>query len=188
MVPGTILVFMKKTKQNSLMRRLYTRKTIRWCILALFGICALFAACENPWVKNITDGLFKDKYISISSATGLAAIANNLSGNYKLTADIKLGGYGPWTRIGDLTIPFTGTLDGGGHTIDGLNIPGATTDNQGLFGVVGTAGVVKSLGLTNVSINSTNPFVGGVVGDNYGTKKTAMLQAVVFRVVQLLVG
>jgi len=30
-------------------------------MLAVFGICVLFAACENPWVKWKADALYKDK-------------------------------------------------------------------------------------------------------------------------------
>jgi len=157
-------------------------KTMRWCMLLLFGICVVFAACENPWVKWKTDMLFSEKpqpgggyspdpnAVKISDQTGLAAIAGNLSGNYVLTADINLSSYGNWTPIGDTwTTPFTGTLDGNGHTISFLTIPSATTQYQGLFGEISGTGTVKNLGLTNVTIISTDRGVGGVTAYNYGT-------------------
>jgi len=36
-------------------------KTIRLCIAAVFGICVLFASCDNNWVKTKTDFLFEEK-------------------------------------------------------------------------------------------------------------------------------
>ena len=74
--------------------------------------------------------------IEISSVEELAAINENLSGNYVLTADIDLAG-AEWTPIGayapsgesaeEQEIPaaetaFTGTFDGQGHTISNLVI------------------------------------------------------------------
>ena len=50
----------------------------------------------------------------IASRADLARIADNPSGDYVLTADIDLGD-APWTPI-----PFSGTLDGAGHTIGNL--------------------------------------------------------------------
>jgi len=140
-------------------------KTIRWRMLAVFGICVLFAACGNPLVKNLTDSLFKKEPVSVSTPAGLAAIANNLNGYYKLTADIDLSSYGNWTPIGNYTTPFTGTFDGNGHTISGLTI--SSPYLQGLFGNI-LGGTVKNLDLTNVNINSTNRYIGGVAGYNDG--------------------
>ena len=84
--------------------------------------------------------------IEISTAEQLAAIKDNLSGNYVLTADIDLAGV-EWTPIGayapsgesaeEQEIPavetaFTGTFDGQGHTISNLVINQPEAWAQGL--------------------------------------------------------
>ena len=46
---------------------------------------------------------------TISNAAELAAVANNLSGNYRLEQNIDLSDYGAWTPIGGSTA-FSGTL------------------------------------------------------------------------------
>ena len=65
----------------------------------------------------------------ITDEAGLKAIANDLNGNYVLAADITLTGQ--WTPLGTEASPFTGTFDGGGHSIKGLNVTGRTL-HQGL--------------------------------------------------------
>jgi len=136
----------------------------------VFLVSALVVCCGNPLVRDLTDSLFEKKPGGISSAADLMAIASNLSGNYTLTADINLSSYGSWTPIGDdWTTPFTGTLDGGGHTISWLTIPSATAQGQGLFGYIDNGGTVKNLGLTDVAINSSGSIVGGVAGALHGT-------------------
>ena len=79
-------------------------------------------------------------YTAISTPEQLDNIRNNLSGKYILTADIDLtealakGGslYDAkgWIAIGYLssgnTSPFTGVLDGNGHTISGITAKGGT--------------------------------------------------------------
>ena len=63
----------------------------------------------------------------ISDEAGLKAIANDLNGSYVLKNDITLSD-AEWTPIGTSDHPFTGTLDGGGHTIKGLTVgDGATS-------------------------------------------------------------
>ncbi len=63
------------------------------------------------------------------------------NGNYRLNADIDASGFN-----GFLFTNFTGTLDGGYHTISGLTVP--------LFNTLNGA-TVKNLRLDNVNINRT---------------------------------
>ena len=58
---------------------------------------------------------------------------------------------------------FIGTFDGNGHTIDALYINRPNEIDVGLFGDVGTDGIVMNIGLTNVDITGKD-FVGGLVG------------------------
>ena len=64
----------------------------------------------------------------ISTEAQLKAIANDLKGKYVLTQNITLSD-NEWIPIGTKDRPFTGTLDGQGHTIIGLTV-GNGADND----------------------------------------------------------
>ena len=80
-----------------------------------------------------------------------------------LTADIDLNNE-PWTPIGPSESgSYTGTFDGGGHTISGLNVTGEFV-YAGLFGTV-KDGTIKSLTVAGkVSPSNSQCIVGGIVG------------------------
>ena len=111
---------------------------------------------------------------TVTSAEGLKNIAKlvneqwNLGINITLTSDIDLSGI-DWTPIGiDYNHQYTGTFDGGGHTITGLTVTGSD-QYAGLFGRIGSGGTVKNVKLEGVKIESDNDMssVGGVAGDSY---------------------
>ena len=112
---------------------------------------------------------------TVTSADGLMNIAELVNGgktdiNITLTADIDLTGKN-WTPIGtSFSNKYTGTFDGGGHTIKGLTV---TTNDQfvGLFGSIGYAGTVKNVMMEDVQItsNRSSGFAGGVAGYSDGT-------------------
>ena len=120
--------------------------------------------------------------IEVATAEDLAAIKNNLSGNYVLVADIDLSGYENWEPIGafqplsdapeDAEIPhpdyaFTGRFDGNGHTISNLTITSGPMMGAGLFGCVsGTERGEAYIGnFTLENVNVTGCYlVGGAVG------------------------
>lgn len=94
----------------------------------------------------------------INDAAGLAAMSNDLSGEYELTADITLAG--EWTPVGNNDAPFTGKLNGNGHTITGLT--NTTNGNWiGLFGAV--SGTVQNVRIEGANIYG-NEHVGIVAG------------------------
>ncbi|WP_346696916.1 GLUG motif-containing protein [Barnesiella viscericola] len=112
---------------------------------------------------------------TVTSAEGLKNIAKLVNEEWKLginitlTADIDLKGI-DWTPIGkDDNKAYTGTFDGGGHTITGLAVTGSD-QYAGLFGRIGSGGTVKDVTLEEVKIESDNEMsaVGGVVGYSYG--------------------
>ncbi|GEM_PF-6758515 len=79
-----------------------------------------------------------------------------------------------WTPIGKEALPFQeATFDGRGHTISGLYFSSNTKQEAGLFGCIGTNGIVKNVGVTDCYINNSfttdNGYVGGITGQNYGT-------------------
>lgn len=113
---------------------------------------------------------------TVTSADGLMNIAELVKGgktdiNITLTADIDLTGKN-WTPIGtSFSNKYTGTFDGGGHTIKGLTV---TTNDEGvgLFGYLGKAGTVKNVVMEGVQITSNQIYggkIGGVAGYSEGT-------------------
>ena len=113
------------------------------------------------------------KTYTVYNADGLLAwneaAQKDRSINCTLTADIDLTGKG-WTPIGtDYDNSYTGTFDGGGHTIMGLTV---TTNDQyvGLFGRLGKAGTVKNVVMDGIQITSNHSlgYAGGVAGFSWG--------------------
>ena len=112
---------------------------------------------------------------TVYNADGLMNIAELVNGgktdiNITLDKNIDLTGK-DWTPIGtDYDNSYTGTFDGGGHTITGLTV---TTNDEyaGLFGWLGKAGTVKNVVMEGVQItkNHSSGFAGGVVGFSLGT-------------------
>ena len=112
---------------------------------------------------------------TVTTAEGLKNIAKLVNEEWKLginitlTADIDLTGI-DWTPIGiDYNHQYTGTFDGGGHTITGLAVTGSD-QYAGLFGRIGSGGTVKNVTLKDVKIESNHSSgnVGGVAGWSYG--------------------
>ena len=113
---------------------------------------------------------------TVTSAEGLKAVADianngNLGINITLTENINLTDM-DWTPIGiDYNHQYTGTFDGGDHTITGLTVTGSD-QYVGLFGHIGSGGKVKDVTLEDVKIESNSDLssVGGVAGRSYGGK------------------
>ena len=118
------------------------------------------------WVKQ--DKEEASGIVEISTAEELAAVNNDLSGHYVLTADIDLGGT-EWTPLGtwvpsgeseeEQEIPspehaFTGTFDGQGHTISNLVIDQPEGWALGLFGCISGA-QVGNFTLENASVDGS---------------------------------
>ena len=117
-----------------------------------------------------------DGSYTVTSTDGLMNVAELVKGgktdiNITLTADIDLTGKN-WTPIGtSFSNKYTGTFDGGGHTIKGLTV---TTNDEGvgLFGYLGKAGTVKNVVMEGVQITSNQIYggkIGGVAGYSEGT-------------------
>ncbi len=116
---------------------------------------------------------------TVYNADGLMNVAELVNGgktyiNITLDTDIDLTGKG-WTPIGtSFDNSYTGTFDGGGHTITGLTV---TTNDEyaGLFGYLGNfgnaAGTVKNVVMDGIQItcNHRLGYAGGVAGFSWGT-------------------
>lgn len=113
----------------------------------------------DVWVGNIAEkfaggtGTESDPY-QISNGAELAYLAQQVNGGttyadsfFTLTADIDLNNQA-WTPIGnengfDAELAFSGTFNGDGYTVSGLNVP--DTYFPGLFGQISTSAVVQNL-------------------------------------------
>ncbi|WHY94817.1 InlB B-repeat-containing protein [Neobacillus cucumis] len=132
-------------------------------------------------------------YIPIYTAEDLNTVRTNLSGKYIIMNDIDLteataenGAFynegAGWIPIGTDTSPFTGTFDGNGHEIIGLNqsIKSDKVIYAGLFGYVKN-GKILNLGMVNSKIEAENTsldsatsqtYAGGIVGYGYNVTIT----------------
>ena len=132
------------------------------------------AAAKDPGYTIEGNGSY-----TVTSADGLINVAELVNGgktdiNITLDKNIDLTGKG-WTPIGtDYDNSYTGTFDGGGHTITGLTV---TTNDEyaGLFGYLGNfnngAATVKNVVMEGIQItcNHRLGYAGGVAGFSWGT-------------------
>ena len=130
---------------------------------------------ENPY--QIANGAQLARFAAIVNGT-LDGTQQNKAACGKLTADILLNDISNWTSwnentaptnswtpIGSGSQPFTGTLDGDGHSVSGIYI--STANYQGLVGYLGEGGTLQNLGVKASYIKGSN-VVGGLCGQNQG--------------------
>ncbi len=165
------------------------KKKCQQLAATLLTIVMVFTALPMDVFAEEVDG---DDYIEVRTIEDLYNIRDDLSANYILMNDIDLSeataedgdwsynGCG-WNPIGSGDVyesnTFSGTFDGNGYSIIGMNI---NIDNKyshdvflGLF--ADNAGVIRNLKLQDVSIDVTisyniyDLYVGAVCGKNRGT-------------------
>lgn len=121
-------------------------------------------------------GTAEDPYL-VATPEDLNNIGNHKEDwdrHFKLMADIDLSAYreDEFNIIGDSSLWFCGSFDGGGHRIFNFNYRSVDRDNIGLFGWVWDMygpGVIKDLGLVNAYIHAdSGSFVGGLIGSFWG--------------------
>ena len=86
-----------------------------------------------------------------------------------LTADLNFSDQ-TFTVAGTSAHPYCGTFDGASHTFTGINVSKSgdvTANRQGLFGSIGSGGVVKNVTVTGSSFAGWD-YVGGIAGYNQG--------------------
>lgn len=119
----------------------------------------------------------------VSSAQQLNRVRSFLDGHFELTADIDLGGDDPdgsfynegdgWLPIADSSEPFSGSLYGQGHRINGLFINRSADNELGLFGALSADARLHKLSLNEVEINANlgatfDGSTGSLAGHNNG--------------------
>ena len=97
----------------------------------------------------------------------LADLDFDTDGNGRMDADDAYWNSGAgWQPIGTNSTPFGTTFKGNDHTVRNLFIDRRT--NIGLFGSVGSSGVIRQVGVVDVDVAGDN-VVGGLVGYHGGT-------------------
>ena len=134
---------------------------------------------ESGAAEDLGYSIQNDGSYTVYNANGLMNVAELVNGgktdiNITLDKNIDLTGK-VWKPIGtDYDNAYTGTFDGGGHTITGLTV---TTNDEyaGLFGYLSNfnnaAGTVKNVVMDGIQItcNHRSGYAGGVVGYSWGT-------------------
>jgi hypothetical protein len=118
---------------------------------------------DSPFAAG--SGTKNDPY-AICTATQLANVNTALSAYYFVGEDITLSDQ--WLPLGSTsTSPFSGTFDGRGFQISGLNIT-ASGPERGLFGR--NDGVLKNVTVDgSITVVGSSTKVGVLAGANYGT-------------------
>ena len=119
--------------------------------------CGYYMADASTYVAYNADGL------QAWSTYAQANPATNLSLGKDITLPLAEGENSNWTSVGSDITPYTGTVNGNGHSITGMTI-NQTTNNAGFIGYLGENGAVKYLKLKDVSVTTTGNYVGGLVG------------------------
>lgn len=142
-----------------------------------YVVDASFANVGNPneW-NSIGDGSEEYPYVLLN-ATQLISLSTKSQDNQDITEHFKLGAditlTEPWTPITTVDehgngSQFLGTFDGDGHTISELEF-NLSDYIAGLFGMIGSSGVVKNVKLKDCDMSVSGQVCGGIAGVNYGT-------------------
>ena len=137
---------------------------------------------ENPYQISSADELYWFAELVNGSLTD--GTPQNTAACAKLTADITVNRnllsslniwegevwnswtFTSWTPIGKSENEYIGTFDGNGKTVSGLFLNDSNADYVGLFGLIGSGGTVKNVGVVD-SYFKANYRVGGLCGENY---------------------
>ena len=137
---------------------------------------------ENPYQISSADELYWFAELVNGSLTD--GTPQNTAACAKLTADITVnrnllsslniwegevwnsGTFTSWTPIGKSENEYIGTFDGDGKTVSGLFLNDSNANYVGLFGLIGSGGTVKNVGVVD-SYFKANYRVGGLCGENY---------------------
>ena len=135
----------------------------------------------SPYQNDVGTGATLFSYMLIDTLAQLQAVETNLTGEYRLNANIDAsatttqnpisGRYAGFIPIGFASASntasetdFTGFFDGGGHTISNLYINRATSGQAGLFAGIGSYADVANLTVANASVTGTGGNTGILVG------------------------
>ena len=140
------------------------RKSMRMSVLAVLGSAAVSAQAA------LTGGGVAGNPYLIGSYADLKEFAQVVNGGqsnaWAVVTDNITTSETDWTAIGTEYKDYQGTFDGAGHVMSGLANEG-TPAYAGLFGKVGSGGVVRNVRLAEVSFRGKS--AGGIAESNQGT-------------------
>ena len=131
-------------------------------------------------IDGSTRPMLRSEYsTTLHTAHQVQLMAMDLMGAYRVGSDIDMGatrlssdvwradrGFVPIAGVQGAF--FGGSLDGMGHTLDGLYIKGAGSTNVGLIGL-GLSATIRRLALTNLSVDAGDGlYAGGLMGQQAG--------------------
>lgn len=154
----------------------------------LYTIPFTFISEETTSVSAFSggSGTYDDPYL-ISHKKQFSLI-EEMNACYKLISNINFDGKEIYP-IGTYNNPFNGIFDGNGYTISNISVNSSSSDEKnimltpttGLFGTIGSVGIVKNVTLSNLSVSSefekdevapekeiSQFYIGGIAGYNFG--------------------
>jgi len=138
-----------------------------WGYSPAAGVVGNWAPIAFPY-KVTGDVTLRAIWVSLheeNEVSGLSdlifTVKNHPDLKYKLMYDIRLSG--DWEPIGTWDVPFTGTFDGNGYIVSGMQIYNVKGEYAGFFGVVSGA-TIKNFTLEDVDIDVDAKYVGAIAG------------------------
>lgn len=125
---------------------------------------------DTDWYNDIDDEFVLSTAEEFAGLSVLVASGNDFMGKtITIDSNLDLGAH-LWSPIGvDHTIPFSGTVDGGGHTISNLFINLPDEDFVGLFGQCFSC-TLSNINLSGVYLRATD--TAGSLAGNFSTNST----------------
>jgi hypothetical protein len=146
----------------------------------------VFSAATSSVSVPVIDGQHADRPIPVTNSTlrhfnnyarGSDYPAGGQGRHYKLTENVSITAF-TWMSIGNDAVPFTGTFDGQGFVISGMVRTNLGNSDVGIFGVIGTSGEVRNIGLANINVTGMNN-IGGIAGRNSGLIENCFVSGVI---------
>ena len=130
------------------------------------------SADELYWFAELVNGSLTDGTLQNTAACAKLTADITVNSNLLSSLDIWEGEvlnswtFTSWTPIGKSENEYIGTFDGDGKTVSGLFLNDSNANYVGLFGLIGSGGTVKNVGVVD-SYFKANYRVGGLCGENY---------------------
>lgn len=159
--------------EGVIMKTIICRKKTSLKTLACAGLAlSLLTASANAFSGNGT-GTIANPY-QIGTVAQLQEMGAALSTHYVLVNDVDATVTASWNGgsgfmpVGSAAAPFTGTLDGRGHSIRNLKISRSGQRNIALFGYVSSGAAVENVRMENAVVSSMD-MVATLAGTNKGS-------------------
>ena len=135
------------------------------------------SAAELYWFAELVNGSLTDG--TLQNTAACAKLTADITVNSNLLSSLNIWDgevwnsetFTSWTPIGkkdenEDENGYIGTFDGDGKTVSGLFLNDSNADYVGLFGLIGSGGTVKNVGVVD-SYFKARYRVGGLCGENY---------------------